>query len=197
MGLLLKQNTLRFSVGKTSRDRSLPVLKKDLVLIYADEIVAMPQTSERGIMATNDIQLQNGARFYELYLTPASKKNSADIQGDLGAKGWMNSVSGTFPGTRLAISEWMHNNINEPFVAIQKYCGDDYKIIGTKLNPLFLTGKISEDKESSLCEVTLAAVKKSKRPFILYNTEETGAEEPGGGSSGDCDCAPLIDIIGL
>jgi hypothetical protein len=187
---------LRFSVRKTSKDKSLPVPKKDLALVYADEIVSMPEVSERGILATNDIQLQNGADFYELYLTPATQKNSVDIEGDMGAKGWMPTVSGNFPGTRLTISEWMHNNLNEGFVVIQKNCGNNWKIIGTKLNPLFLTGKISEDKDSGLCEITLKAVKKSKRPYILYNYEETGAEQPGGGSAGDCDCAPLIDIIG-
>lgn len=156
----------------------------------------MPETSERGILAISEIQLQNGAEFYELYLTPSTQKNSSDIQGDLGSKGWMNSVTGTFPGTRLSITEWMHNNINEPFVAIQKYCGTDYKIIGTKMNPLFLTGKLSEDKDSNLSEITLTAAKKSKRPYILYNTQDIGGEEPGGGNPGDCDCAPLIDIIG-
>ena len=190
-----KQNTLRFSVKKTSKDKSLPVPKKDLLLVYADEIVSMPETNERGILATNEIQLLNDANFYELYLTPSTQKNSADIQGDLGAKGWMPTVTGTFPGTRLEITEWMHNNVRSGFVAIQKYCGDNYKIIGSKLNPLFLTGKLSEDKDSSLSEITLTATKKSKRPYILYSTEELGAEDPSG-NSGDCDCAPLIDIIG-
>lgn len=164
--------------------------------MYADEIVSMPEVSERGILATNELQLQNDAEFYELYLTPSTQKNSVDIEGDIGAKGWMPIVSGTFPGTRLEITEWMHNNITEGFVIIQKYCGTNWKIIGTKLNPLFLTGKISEDKDSGLCEITLKAAKKSKRPYILYNYEDIGAEEPGGGNSGNCDCAPLIDIIG-
>ena len=163
-------------------------------MIYADEIISMPEVSERGIMAVNEIQLQNGASFYDLYLTPSSQKKSVDIEGDIGTKGWMPQVSGTFPGTKLTITEWMHNNISSGFVAIQKNCGPNWKIIGTKLNPLFLTGKISEDKDSSLCEISLKAAKKSKRPYILYNYEEIGAEEPGG--SGDCDCAPLIDIIG-
>lgn len=187
---------MRFSVAKTSKDRSLPVAKKDLVLLYADDIVSLPETNERGVLAINEIQVMNGAEFYSLYLTPSTQKLSSDIEGDIGVKGWKPTVSGSFPGTRLQISEWMHNNINSAFVAIQKICESSYKIIGSKTNPLFLTGKISEDKDSSLCEVNLIAAKKSKRPFIFYNPEDIGAQDPTG-NTGNCDCAPLIDIIGI
>lgn len=192
-----KEKTLKFSVRKSSLDTSLPIPKKNLVLIYAEDVVSMPQTNERGILAANDVQIAFGAEMYELYLTPSSQKSSADTDGDLAALGWKQTVNGQFPGSRLTISEWLHNNIRRGFVAIQKNCGEYQKVFGDKYNPLFWTGKIAEDKDSNLCEISFAQQKKSKRPYFLYDFNQSGTDSPDDPGSGDCDCAPLIDIIGL
>ncbi len=103
-----KEKTLKFSVRKSSLDTSLPVPKKNLVLIYAEDVVSMPQTNERGILAANDVQIAFGAEMYELYLTPSSQKSSADTDGDLAAMGWKRGPSwsarcGSPPATCPAI----------------------------------------------------------------------------------------------
>lgn len=161
---------MKFGVSKTRYDSNLPVARKDLILVYTDDILSMPVTNERGILAATDVILKIGALSYNLYLTSDQQKYASEIDGDLDVKGWIPRISGSFPGTALSISEWMHNNINKSFIAVQRSCGKGYsKIYGHPYNPLYLTGKISEDKDSSSCEITLAAVKKTKRPYLFYN----------------------------
>ncbi|WP_157891371.1 hypothetical protein [Elizabethkingia ursingii] len=132
----------------------------------------MPETDCFGILISEEIEINELAFLYQLYLTPAQKKINADIEGDPDVKGFIQQVSGSFPGTALKASEWMYNNLNEGFVAIQRYCDDKYsKVFGSKYNPLFLTGRIAEDNESNLCDITLKQVKRSKKPFLYYNKE--------------------------
>jgi hypothetical protein len=185
---------LKFSAFKTNLDSSLPVPQKDLILLYAEDVYNMPVTNERGILAANEVKLKNGANTYNLYLTPEQQKYSVDAEGDLDVKGWIPTISGSFPGTELSISEWLHNNINRKFVVVQRNCEKGYsKIYGHPYNPLFLTGKISQDKDRSLCEITLTAAKKTKRPYIIYSTKISGnilSPNPVSNS------VLLIDIIG-
>lgn len=166
-----------------------------MVLIYLDDLVAMPTTDERGILAVNEIQIKNGAQFYEFYLTPSSQKIETDVDGNTSIKGFGQKISGTFPGTSLEVSEWFYANINQKFIAIQKNCGSHFKIFGSPYNPLFISGNFKDDKDSSLTEITFETVKRSKRPYFIYNYQHSGSDDGGESSGGNSQL--LIDHIGL
>ncbi|HCZ8394865.1 TPA: hypothetical protein O4D88_001296 [Elizabethkingia anophelis] len=162
---------MKFSLHKQHTDTALPQsVQKELILAYASDIERMPETDLLGLQATENIVFKDGASKYFLYLTPAQKKRLSTIEGDTDVKGFIQEISGSFPGTALKVSEWIYHNLNEGFVIIQPYCSEGYsKIFGSKYNPLFITGRISEDQESSICELTFKQVKKSKKPYLIFN----------------------------
>ena len=183
-----KIEILKFSLTKTKADTSLPIHKQELVLIYAEDIAVMPVPNERGILTVDQIQIKEGAEMYTLYLTPSLQEDSAEEDGDFLSKGWIQSISGSFPGTRLEAVEWLKNNINSAFVVVEKNCGGMSRIYGSKYNPMLVSATINDTSESSTCDITLATVKKTKRPFLVYNGEYSG-------ETSDCECVLLIDLL--
>ena len=162
---------MKFSLHKQHTDTALPQsVQKELIMVYASDIIRMPETDLLGLQAMENIVIRDGASKFFLYLTPAQKKRLSTIEGDTDVKGFVQEVSGSFPGTALKVSEWMYHNLNEGFVIIQPYCSGGYsKIFGSKYNPLYITGKISEDQESSISELTFKQVKRSKKPYLFFN----------------------------
>lgn len=172
---------MKFSITKTQKDTSLPVaVQPDIVLIYADDILKMPEADERKVCAISEIQLKPITVPYSLYLTSTEQVANATTEGETETRGWVHQITGTFPGTGLYIAEWIVANINQGFVAFRRHCNGTYKIFGSKYNPLFFTGNIIEDQETSVCQIEFQQTKKSKVPYLYYSVGELFPLDPNG-----------------
>lgn len=171
---------MKFSVTKTNKDTALPVsVKPDIVLVYAEDILNMPETDNKGIKAVTEIILKPIKSPYSLYLTSSEQIANSNIEGETETRGWIHKISGTFPGTGLNIAEWVSANINQGFVAFRKQCSGIYKIYGSKYNPLFFTGNFLEDKDKAVCQIEFLQTRKSKVPYIFYDIADVNPMKPG------------------
>lgn len=182
---------MKFGLTKKSTDHSRPIPKKDLVLVYVDDIEEMPRPNDKGILALEELKIKQGATFHDFYLTPSTQKLSVDVEDETMIKGFTPKINGSFPGTSLEVAEWFYQNLNKGFVAIHKGCGKECKLYGTIYNPLFVGGVFQDDDDQNLTEFEFAAAKRSKRPFFIFNYTDNG----GGGASSSSQL--LIDHLGL
>lgn len=164
---------MKFSITKKKTDSALPLaVKPDIVLIYADDILLMPTTNNKKVFAITEFVLKPNKRYYSLYLTSSEQIVNSNTEGETETRGWIHQISGSFPGTRQHIAEWITANINNGFVALRKHCNNSYKIFGSKYNPLFFTGNITEDKDKNITQIEFKQSRKSKVPYLLYTVNE-------------------------
>lgn len=167
---------MRLSLHKSNNNASLPSSKKGIItLIHIDEIIAMPKTDYQGIRCLNEIQLKENPQLQYLYLTPFTQKEEIIPNGDIESTLFSSKISGTFPGNKIEASEFLKQNINEPFIIIYEDFTENTKCIyGSKYHPLFIKSDYKSDSTGKLWNFTLEQSHASDTPYLYYEGPQLG-----------------------
>jgi hypothetical protein len=162
---------MRLSLVKTKDNAALPSAKKGIItLIHVDQIIAMPETDDRGIRCVNELQLIENAEFQYLYLTPFTQKEEISPIGEVESTLFLPKVSGTYPGNKIGAAEFLKENINEPFIMVYDDCTENSRIIyGTKHQPMYMKPDYKSDSTGKLWNFIFEQSEATDTPFLLYS----------------------------
>lgn len=170
---------MRLSLLKIKENAALPSAKKGIItLVHTDFIKKMPLTDEKGIRCVNEFEFTENVEFQYLYLTPFTQSEEISSTGEKESVLFLPKVTGSYPGNKIAAAEFLHQNINEPFVLIYDNCTDNSRIIyGTKYQPMYLKADYKSDNTGKLWNFSLEQSEATKKPYLYYDGAEPVYDE--------------------
>ena len=125
------------SVPKEGSNPGMPRGKKNIVIIFDFDKAKM--TRDVKDVTVTALTMLNSAKPIGIFVDQQSIDAGDEVEGDPGARGFIQHVNFDHPGTELAIAEFKANNVNANLGAIVIGCDSSEttaKVYGTPCAPL-------------------------------------------------------------
>ncbi|MFY0481453.1 hypothetical protein ACI6PS_02510 [Flavobacterium sp. PLA-1-15] len=166
-------SNLRKSVPKPGPGAGAPRGKSPILkVIYVDDLLVFPASDENGVKTEGNIILKPGMAPVDFYATDDTIKPSHALEGDPDAEGFLKKMEASHPGDEIDVNEWLQNSLGEPFIILYPIDCDGlrHKILGTKCNPLYVTGaEFKDDKDGLNHLITFSQRRRDKLVAKVYD----------------------------
>jgi len=137
-----------------------PNPKSQYIIIFkTDHLDTKPVKAADGVTVSTNLAFKAGKTAIEIYATPVTIKVGDKSSGDLDKKGFIHSIEFEHPGSNVAYSEFINNNVNENLMAIVVYPDLTFdKLAGWPGNPLQLNHEQKDDDKEDTNVVKLESL---------------------------------------
>lgn len=148
-----------------------------------DDLLVKPTKSADGVSVASAIQFKPGKKAIEIYATSVTIKVGDKSSGDADKKGFIHTVEFEHPGSNVAYSEFMNNNVNENLMALVVYPDLAFdKLAGWPGNPLQLNHEQKDDEKEDTNVVKLESLFAGDKMLHYTGTLPLTDQSSGAGS---------------
>lgn len=146
--------------------------KKDTITIFdIDDVLTWPARDSKGILITDNIVMKAGAYMVKLYGTAESIKLNSDSDGETDAKGILQMLELSHPGSSKEIREfrsyWMNRNIA---CIVERFSDGSKDLGGEPAAPLQMVFKHEDDKDKNKTIFTFKSTNKGNDIAVYEGT---------------------------
>lgn len=158
---------IKVSVPKPGNNAGVGGDKKSLItFIDLEDVVTFPQRDSKGIVITDNILMKDGAYMIQVYATTSSINVKQETEGEEDARGIIQSLEFSHPGSNNEIEEFIANWMNRDILCIVENCSTNKKrLLGTPCAALELEASSEDSKDSNKSTITLKS--KNKSPYRI------------------------------
>jgi hypothetical protein len=136
--------------------------KKDTITIFdIDDVLSWPQRDAKGIIITDNIVMKDGSYMVKIYGTAETIKLLSDSEGETDAKGILQTLELSHPGSSVEIREfrsyWMNRNIG---CIVEKFSDGKKDLGGEPAAPLQMVFKAEDSKDKNSTVFTFKSTNK-------------------------------------
>lgn len=127
-----------------------------IILFKTDDLLTKPVKAADGVSVSTPISLKVGKTAIEIYASANTIKVNDKSSGEPDKKGFISTLDFEHPGSSVAYSEFVNENVNENLMAIVVYPDlASNKLLGWPGNPLQLNheGKDDEKEDSNVVKL--------------------------------------------
>lgn len=148
-------------------------------LAWIPELVSFPETDTNNVLLTGQPVFKDGKGLIPIYITPTSREDDFETEGEKDARGFKVKFVGTHPGTELEALEFSRNMLDEDFVIFIPGCksSDPTKVLGRPCEPLTFKSSHKNSKDGSKFTFTFEQEIPGQNNFMLYNGPLVTAEQ--------------------
>jgi hypothetical protein len=164
---------VKVSVPKPGNNAGVGGDKKSLITFFDfDDVLTYPARDSKGIVMTDNIVLKEGAYMIQVYASTKSIKINQDPEGEEDARGILQKLEFSHPGSEDAIEEMLANWMNRDIGCVVENCSTSKKRqLGTPCAPLELSPASEDSNEKNHSMLTLTS--KNKSAFRVANYQGT------------------------
>jgi len=164
---------VKVSVPKSSNNAGVGGDKKSLITFFDfDDVQLFPPRNGNGIVITDNILLKDGAYMIQVYASTQSISITSETEGDEDARGIIQQLVFSHPGSDDTIEEFLTNWMNRDVGVIVENCSTNRKrLLGTPCAPLVL--EVASEDSNAKNDSTLTLKSKNKSAYRPANYKGT------------------------